>query len=154
MPRNARLTFELMETLVELVNCQGDASLAADRLGINQPSMSKRLKLLQDKNRVGPTPWVQRHGKTWSLTAEGTRSLPAVQQLLRLEQSLTTDLDTRAALFPTVSIACGQTAVTSVLRDPLAQFRRKFKDCRVRSQHLVAPLVFKASPTALTISPL
>jgi len=132
MPRNARLTFELMETLVELVNCQGDASVAAHHLGINQPSMSKRLKLLQDKNRVGPTPWVQRRGKTWSLTAEGTRSLPAVQQLLRLEQSLTTDLDTRAALFPTVSIACGQTAVTSVLRDPLGQFRKKFKECRVR----------------------
>ena len=132
MPRNARLSFELMETMVELVNSQGDASLAGERLGINQPSMSKRLKLLQDRNRVGSAPWVQRRGKTWSLTAEGERVLPAVLQLLRLEQSLTTDLDTRAALMPTISIACGQTAITSVLREPLTQFRKEFKDCRVR----------------------
>jgi len=121
-----------METLVELVNSQGDASLAGDRLGVNQPSMSKRLKLLTDPERVGPLPWVQRRGKTWSLTAEGNRCLPAVRQLLRLEQSLVTDLDVRAARQPTVSIACGQTAVTSVLRDPLAQFRKEFKDARVR----------------------
>lgn len=132
MPRNARLSFELMETMVELVNSQGDASLAGERLGINQPSMSKRLKLLQDRHRVGAIPWVQRRGKKWSLTVEGERVLPAVQQLLRLEQSLTTDLDTRTALMPTVNIACGQTSVTSVLRDPLSQFRREFKDCRVR----------------------
>lgn len=132
MPRKARLTFELMETLVELVNSNGDASLAGRRLGINQPSMSKRLKLLQQSDRVGPAPWVQRKGQLWTLTAVGERNLPAVRQLLRLEQSLGSDIDTRALMQPTVSIACGQTALTSILKTPLNQFRKEFKDARVR----------------------
>ena len=132
MPRKARLTFELMETLVELMNSDGDASKARHRLGINQPSMSKRLKLLQHSDRVGPVPWVQSVGQRWKLTAEGERNLPAVRQLLRLEQSLGSDIDTRSLLQPTVSIACGQTAVTSILKAPLNQFRKEFKDARVR----------------------
>jgi DNA-binding transcriptional LysR family regulator len=132
MPRKSRLTFELMETLVELVNSEGDASIAGKRLGINQPSMSKRLKLLQQSDRVGPAPWVQRTGQLWTLTVEGHRNLPAVRQLLRLEQSLGSDIDTRALMQPTVSIACGQTAVTTILKAPLNQFRKEFKDARVR----------------------
>lgn len=132
MLRPARLSFELMETFVGLVNSQGDASLAGERLGINQPSISKRPKLLQQSDRVGPTPWGHRRGKTWPLTAEGTRCLPAVQSLLRLEQSLMVDADTRASLQPTVSIDCGQTAVTFILREPLSQFRKEFKDAQVR----------------------
>lgn len=132
MPRPNRLTLDLMETLVELVNCQGDASLASKRLEVNQPSMSKRLKLLQQTERIGTKPLVQRRGKSWSLTAEGERCLPAIQQLLRLERSLMVDRDTRAALQPSVSIACGQTAVTNVLREPLNQFRKEFVSARVR----------------------
>ncbi|MFY7874259.1 MAG: LysR family transcriptional regulator substrate-binding protein [Pirellula sp.] len=121
-----------METLVELANSNGDASKARQRLAINQPSMSKRLKLLQQSDRVGLAPWVQRAGQLWTLTVEGTRNLPAVRQLLRLEQSLGSDIDTRSLLQPTVSIDCGQTAVTSILKAPLNQFRKEFKDARVR----------------------
>jgi DNA-binding transcriptional LysR family regulator len=132
MPRPNRLTLELMETLVELVNCQGDASLAGKRLEINQPSMSKRLKLLQQTERTGTKPLVLRRGKKWSLTTEGERCLPAIQQLLRLERSLAVDRDTRAALQPSISIACGQTAVVSILREPLNLFRKEFVSARVR----------------------
>ena len=132
MPRKACLTFELMETVVELVNSKSDASLAGQWLGINQPSMSKRLKLLQQNDRVGQIPWVQRKGQQWTLITEGQRKLPDVRHLLRLEQSLGSDIDTRALMQPTLSIACGQTAVTSILKAPLNQIRKEFKDARVR----------------------
>ncbi len=132
MPRPNRLTFELLETLVELVNSSGDAILTSERLGINQSSMSKRLKLLQQSDRIGPKPWIKRSGKVWSLTIDGERNLSVAQQILRLEQSLGIDDDTRLRMQPTVSIACGQTAVTSILKNPLNQFRSEFKDARVR----------------------
>ena len=132
MPRKACLTFELMETVVELVNSKSDALLAGQWLGINQPSMSKRLKLLQQNDRVGQIPWVQRKGQQWTLITEGQRKLPDVRQLLRLEQSLGSDNDTRALVQPTLLIACGQTAVTSILKAPLNQIRKEFKVARVR----------------------
>jgi DNA-binding transcriptional LysR family regulator len=94
--------------------------------------MSKRLKLLQQPERTGTKSLLKRRGKTWSLTTEGERCLPAIQQLLRLQRSLAIDCDTRAALQPSVSIACGQTAVVSILREPLNQFRKEFINARVR----------------------
>ena len=53
MRRNARLSFEQMETMVEQVNSQRDASLAGERLKIHQLRMFMRLKLLQGRNGVG-----------------------------------------------------------------------------------------------------
>src|SRR4051794_15015419 len=47
MPRPVSLSPELLQTFVEVIRHDGDAVAAAKTLGINQPSMSKRLAQLQ-----------------------------------------------------------------------------------------------------------
>ena len=52
MPRPASLSPELLQTFIAVVGHDGDAVAAANALGINQPSMSKRLAQLQHAGRV------------------------------------------------------------------------------------------------------
>ena len=55
MPRSSRLSIELLQTFLSLLEDQGDALAAAAKLEINQPSMSKRLAVMQHTGR-GITP--------------------------------------------------------------------------------------------------
>src|SRR4051812_18147584 len=82
MPRTSRLSIELLQTFLCLLDHGGDTTAAAAELGINQPSMSKRLAFLQHPGRGITRPWLRRAGKTWTATAEGLRVLPAVRDLL------------------------------------------------------------------------
>src|ERR1700733_6255396 len=77
MPRPVTLSLDLLQTFLLLVEHEGDASVTAQQLGINQPSMSKRLSFLQHSGRVLVKPWLVREGKTWKLTVEGQKVLPA-----------------------------------------------------------------------------
>ena len=70
MPRSVSLSFEILETLVVLICAGGDASAAMKGLGINQPSMSKRLKYLQHAGPLLDRPWLVRQ-EAWALTDEG-----------------------------------------------------------------------------------
>src|SRR5690349_2044595 len=47
MPRRASLSVELLDTFLRLLENGGDAARTATELGLNQPSMSKRMALLQ-----------------------------------------------------------------------------------------------------------
>ncbi len=47
MPRPSRLSLELLETFVALSEHEGDATHAAEQLGVNQPSVSKRLAAIR-----------------------------------------------------------------------------------------------------------
>ena len=82
MPRPPSISPELMTTFVTVVRTEGDATRAAELLNINQPSMSKRLAFLQHAGRILRRPWLERVGKTWRLTEEGRRVLPAVEELV------------------------------------------------------------------------
>ena len=62
-------------------------------LGINQPSLSKRLKYLQHAGPLLDRPWLVRNGKTWELTDEGRRVWPAVAELVDRYDNLETFLD-------------------------------------------------------------
>ena len=66
MPRPSRLSFELLETFVTVIEEEGDASRAASILDINQPSMSKRLAQLQNAGTSIRSPWLERRGKLGS----------------------------------------------------------------------------------------
>jgi len=123
MPRPASLSPELLQTFLTLVRTQGDASAAADLLGVNQPSMSKRLARLQHAGRVLKKPWLERVGKTWRMTAEGRRVLPAVEDLLRRYEQLTTFVDAGAPAG--LQFACGREAATGFILDAVKAFRRR-----------------------------
>src|SRR5512144_17867 len=103
MPRPASLSPELLQTFVAVVDHDGGAVAAATALGINQPSMSKRLAQLQHAGRVLRRPWVERRGKTWVLTEEGRRVLPSAEDLVHRYDQLRKFAD--AAASPGLAVA-------------------------------------------------
>ena len=132
MPRPSQLSFELLETFLRVAEADGDAAVAARQLDINQPSMSKRLALLQRPGRLLPQPWLVRRGKTWRLTAEGERVLETVREIMRRRDQLQDFIVARADDLPDVSVACGQEAATDLVLPALRRFRRRQPHGRLR----------------------
>jgi len=124
------LSPELLQTFVTLIQTEGEASRAAEILGINQPSMSKRLAQLQHAGRVLRRPWLEREGKSWHLTDEGRRVLPAVEDLLHRYDQLKTFVGTAAT--SALRFACGREAVTEFVLEALRQFRHKHPEVKLR----------------------
>ncbi|MEX0585573.1 MAG: LysR family transcriptional regulator, partial [Pirellulales bacterium] len=130
MPRPSNLSFELLETFVKLIENGGDAATTAKQLDINQPSMSKRLGHLQISGPVLARPWLVREGKTWKLTAEGQKSLPAVRDLIKRYEQLKTFVEEVDR--PDVSFACGRQSAMGFVRVALSKYRQKHADSPVR----------------------
>lgn len=68
MPRSVSLSLDLLRTYLLLVRSDGDAARTAQQLGINQPSMSKRLRYFQHAGPLLERPWLDRDGKSWTMT--------------------------------------------------------------------------------------
>ena len=132
MPRSVSLSFELLETLVVLVRAGGEASAAMKELGINQPSLSKRLKYLQHAGPLLDRPWLVRKGKTWELTDEGRRVWPAVAELVDRYDNLETFLDGDRSVGSSVQFACGQLMALGMVREALRLFQREYPQTRLR----------------------
>ena len=98
MPRQASLSIDLLRTFLLLIKEEGDAASTARILGINQPSMSKRLGLLQHAGRALRRPWLVRKGKTWLATEEGRRVGLALSYAVFLGICLTLSSATLAQL--------------------------------------------------------
>lgn len=130
MPRPVSLSPELLQTFVAVVAHDGDAVAAAEDLGINQPSMSKRLAQLQHAGRVLRRPWLERRGKTWVPTEEGRRVLPSAEDLVHRYEQLRKFAD--AAVPPGLSVACGQDAAGGLMLAAVRRFRAAFPEHPVR----------------------
>ncbi len=122
MPRPASLSPELLSTFVTIIRTEGDATLAAEILRINQPSMSKRLAFLQHAGRILRKPWIERVGKTWIITEEGRRVLPAAEELVHRYKLLAENIDEER---PAVVLGCGATLAGNFVRKTLAAFRKE-----------------------------
>ncbi len=133
MPRPSRLSLELLETFVALAENEGDATDTAERLGVNQPSVSKRLAALRRliEQRTGQ-PWLVRKGKRWRLTAEGQRVRVVVTDMIRRYEQLERFVASGAAGKAVVALACGQQAAHGFVRLAVEQFLRDHPECRVR----------------------
>jgi DNA-binding transcriptional LysR family regulator len=127
MPRTLTLSFELLEAFVALIRSGGDAAQAMRALGINQPTMSKRLRYVQHVGPLLDRPWVVRQGKTWELTDEGKRVWPAVLELVERYENLQGFLGRAGEeTGPTaVHFACGQQMVAGLVRQALQSFRKE-----------------------------
>jgi DNA-binding transcriptional LysR family regulator len=132
MPRPSRLSFELLETFVTVIEQEGDASRAATSLDINQPSMSKRLAQLQNAGASIRSPWLVRRGKRWELTDEGRRVLPAVEAVVHRYRALGDFAGGGSVEGSEVSFACGRQAVTSFVMEAFLAFRRERPGVRFR----------------------
>jgi DNA-binding transcriptional LysR family regulator len=128
--RPANLSLELLQTFVAVVATGGDAMEASRRLGINQPSMSKRLRPLQHAGRRLRKPWLVRVGKKWELTEEGQKILPAVEDVIRRMERLRDAV--AAARSPQLLVGCGQEAVAGFVLDAVRLFRRRLPEARFR----------------------
>jgi DNA-binding transcriptional LysR family regulator len=133
MPRLASLSLELLHTFVSLAHNAGDAAKTTRQLGINQPSMSKRLRYFQHADgRVLPRPWLVLEGKTWTLTEEGRRALPAAEEIIKRYQELTRFLTASGAIRPELRFACGQEAAAGLVLQAVLRFRREHPEARLR----------------------
>jgi DNA-binding transcriptional LysR family regulator len=133
MPRPTRLSLELLETFVALADNDGDATRAADILGVNQPSVSKRLSALRrlTSQRIGQ-PWLIRKGKRWRLTAEGQRVRTVIADMVRRYEQLERFVASGAEGGQVVSVACGQQAANGFVHAAVERFLREKPDARVR----------------------
>lgn len=124
MPRTAHVPFDLLETFVAVLNCDGDAARAALALDINQPSMSKRLATLRRliAERTG-NPWLLRFGKRWRPTDEGQRVRPVVSDLVARYAQLERFVAGGGPAADCVVLACGQQAAASFVREAIVCFR-------------------------------
>jgi DNA-binding transcriptional LysR family regulator len=129
MPRPPSISPELMTTFVTVVRTDGDATRAAELLHINQPSMSKRLAFLQHAGRILRRPWLERVGKTWHLTEEGRRVLPAVEELVHRYKLLTEAIDEER---PAVVFGTGTGGAAGYVRRALLAFRERHPDATFR----------------------
>jgi DNA-binding transcriptional LysR family regulator len=125
------LSLELLHTFMLVVRNDGDASATAQQLGINQPSMSKRLSFLQHAGPVLERPWLMREGKSWKLTEEGAKVLPAVEEIVQRWQQLQ-EFIRQAPPGPQVAFACGQYAAATFVRPVAAEFCRQHPTVRLR----------------------
>jgi DNA-binding transcriptional LysR family regulator len=129
MPRPPSISPELMTTFVTVVRTDGDATKAAELLNINQPSMSKRLAFLQHAGRILRRPWLERVGKTWHLTEEGRRVLPAVEELVHRYRLLTEAIDEER---PSVVFGTGLGGAAGYVRRAVLGFRERHPDTTFR----------------------
>ena len=133
MPRKASLSLDLLKTFVAIVDNKGNASRTAEQLEINQPSMSKRLRYLQHTSGVLERyPWLVREGKTWKLTEEGQRVLPAVHDLINRYEQLIRFVEEPISKHPYLAFSCGRHAVLVFVQAALRKFRRKHADVFLR----------------------
>ncbi|WP_084760072.1 LysR family transcriptional regulator [Zavarzinella formosa] len=121
MPRPASLSPELLSTFVTIVRTEGDATLAAEVLKINQPSMSKRLAFLQHAGRILRRPWIERVGKTWIITEEGRRVLPAAEELVHRYKLLAESIEEERA---GIVFGTGASLAVRYVRNTLEAFRK------------------------------
>lgn len=133
MPRPNHLPLELLQTFVMLAELEGDATKAAERLNISQPSISKRLSALRRLTTENDgQQWLRLKGKRWRLTAEGTRVQGVVQDLVsryeQMERFVVSDQEGKSIL----SIACGQQAAGGFVRSAIQRFLIEHPDSRVR----------------------
>jgi DNA-binding transcriptional LysR family regulator len=136
MPRTSRLSIELLQTFLSLLEHDGDAKAAAKGLDINQPSMSKRLAVLQHSGRGMIRPWLKREGKRWAATAEGLRVLPAVRDILARYDRLTAFSEDLGAGLPAFTFGCGRQAATGFVLRAARRFHRERPDVPFRISQL------------------
>lgn len=130
MPRPASISIELLETFVLLIRNEGDTLRTAAELGINQPSISKRLQFLQHAGRPLSRPWLERRGRRWVLTEEGQSVFAAVEDLIQRYHRLVGFAAQTAP--PALRFACGQQSVVGFVEAASIEFRKLYPEVRLR----------------------
>ena len=107
-------------------------SEAADKLGITQPAVHRKLEKFQ--TRIGSGPLLMQRGQNnWELTDEGRLILPVIRDLVRRFEQLEAHLSDHTEPPQVLRIATGQFAAQYVLPRAIAVLRQKLPDCRLET---------------------
>jgi DNA-binding transcriptional LysR family regulator len=132
MPRPQHLPYDLLQTFALIAELGGDATAVAERLGITQPSISKRLtalrRLTSDPHHQ---PWLILKGRRWQLTSEGRRVRGVVTDLVRRYEQMERFVASEREGRPVVAIACGQEAAHDFVQDAVIRFLKEHPESRV-----------------------
>jgi DNA-binding transcriptional LysR family regulator len=133
MNRLPSIPLELLQTFVRIVEHDGDATAAAQALGISQPSISRRLSALREiVGEADDRAWLILKGKRWLLTPAGERAKGVVADLVRRYEQVEYFLSQSHAARPIVSIACGQTAAAGIVRLAIQRLMNEHSAVQVR----------------------
>lgn len=131
------IPLELLQTFIRIADLNGDATTAAQELGISQPTISKRLAALRRlTSEPDREPWLLLMGKRWKVTDEGQRVRGIVTDLVHRYDQMQTFVATQHADRPIMSIACGQQAATGFVKTAIERFLKDHSECRI---HLATP---------------
>ena len=130
-PTKSVLTPDLCRTFVALIRLGGAPKAVAEELGLDEASISKRLRpLVRGRPPELPRPWLVKTGRKFGLTDEGRRMLPAAEeQADRWAAFADTAAADRAA---GVTVACGHEAAGGVVLAAAARFRALHPDAALR----------------------
>lgn len=127
------IPLELLQTFIRIADLNGDATTAAQELGISQPTISKRLAALRRlTSEPDREPWLLLMGKRWKVTDEGQRIRGIVADLVHRYDRMQRFVATQHADRPIVSIACGQQAAIGFVKTAIERFLKDYPDWRVR----------------------
>ncbi len=133
MPAPEHIPIELLETFTLIAELDGDATSAAQKLQVSQPTISKRLSALRRLTAAPDRqPWLLLKGKRWMLSAEGQRVRGVVTELVQRYTQMERFLVGKDRERPIVSIACGQQAASGFARSAVESFLKERPDSRVR----------------------
>lgn len=133
-PRPRRPSIEALRALLALVE-QGGVTAAAEKLGVKQPVVSRKLASFQDAARCGAVLLRRDEGKT-ELTAAGAAVLPAVRELVQRYDQLFTSLSGERGAPERMRIGVGQFAARYYLPLALARLADLFEECEFQSEIL------------------
>ena len=133
MSKSEHLPLNLLETFVTIADLDGNATAAADRMKLSQPSISKRLATLRRATSdPDGEPWLILKGKRWLITPKGQRVRGVVSELLHRYRQMEQFVAGDGAGRQVVSIACGQQAASGFLVTAIEGFLGDRPDFGVR----------------------
>jgi DNA-binding transcriptional LysR family regulator len=125
------LTPELCRTFVTLAGLDGSVTKTARELGLNEASVSKRIRpLVHGAAPHMPRPWLEKNGKRFFLTDEGRAMLPAATEQAQRWRQFTAFA--AAGRMPGLTVACGQEAAGGVLLQAATAFRKSHPQAVLR----------------------
>lgn len=133
-PKRPEPTLDELRKLIAFFEA-GGVSSAAERLGMEQSTLSRQLAVFKEPG-AGDRPILVRAGNQLRLTQKGESILPAVRDLVRQYEQLLTFLDGAAEEPQIVRLGVGHFAMQHYLSRALAQLRKQ--DCRVSVESHIA----------------
>lgn len=131
MSRTAEITLKMLHAFLTWAE-SGTEQEAAQRLGITQPAVHRKLEKFQTEIGTGPR-LLQRGPRGWELTDSGQAVLPVIRDLVRRFEQLESHLSNRDIAPRKIRIGTGSFAAQYFLPPAIAQVRQKLPACQIET---------------------